>query len=162
MNQPFTYKEAITYFRMGLATGLVSKQELIDWTDREILRNEEVEPDIVELSLCGKRPYSEIIWLLGQLEHGSHYATSFNLIIARADQLWQEGTTPTADIIVGLRLLIEELWIEKPTKLQLQALNESLTQYKNQAINHDNLANQLNQFLAPYRPYQALLNPLIR
>jgi hypothetical protein len=161
MNKPFSYKEAITYFRMGLATGLVSKQELIDWADREILRNEEVEPDIVELSFCGKRPYSEIIWLLGQFEHGSHYPTAFNLIMARADQLWQQDSVSTSDTIMGLRLLIEELWIEKPTKLQLQALNERLTQYKSQTISHDKLASELGQFLAPYRPYRAQLTPLI-
>ncbi len=160
-NEPFSYKEAVGYFRMGLVTGFVSKQELIDWADREIMRHETVEPDIVELSFCGKRPYSEIIWLLGQFEHGSNYQTTINLILARADLIREQNNIPAADIIMGLRLLIEELWLDKATKALLQTLKESLEQYQKQAITHDNLAEQLNQFLTPYRPYRALLTQLI-
>lgn len=161
MNESFSYKEAVGYFRMGLVTGLVSKQELIDWADREILRNEDVEPDIVELSFCGKRPYSEIIWLLGQFEHGSNYQTSINLILARADLIREQASLPISDIIMGLRLLIEELWLDKATKAQLQTLKESLEQYKNQAITHDDLAEQLSQFLIDYQPYRPHLSPLL-
>ncbi|MCB9418505.1 MAG: hypothetical protein H6667_01770 [Ardenticatenaceae bacterium] len=160
-NEPFTYKEAVGYFRMGLVTGLVSKQELIDWADREILRHEIVEPDIVELSFCGKRPYSEIIWLLGQFEHGSHYQTSVNLILARADLLQQQAIFPASDIITGLRLLIEEMWLDKATKSQLQMLKDNLEQYKRQAINNDSLSEQLTQFLAPYRAFQPHLASLL-
>lgn len=110
-------------------------------------------PEIIELSLCGKRPYSEIIWPLSQFEHGSHYPTTINLILARAGILAEEAGSQIIDIIMGLRLLIEEEWLAKDVKAQLHTL-KNLEQYQNQAITHDSLAEQLNQFLTPYHVYR--------
>ena len=161
MNQPAGYKEMFGYFRMGLVTGLVDKAELIAWADREIMRCSIPEPEIIELSLSGKRPYSEIIWLLNQFEHGSHYQTSVNLLLARAGSLVEEADGQITDIIMGLRLLIEEEWLAKDIKAQLHRLRHSLEEYQSQAISAGRLAEQLTQFLAPYHPYRAQLTSLL-
>jgi hypothetical protein len=162
MNQQVGYKEVFGYFRMGLVTGLVDKQELIAWADRQIIEKETAESEIIELSLCGKRPYSEIIWLLGQFEHGSDYQTSVNLILARAGLLAEQNSRKASDIIMGLRLLIEEEWLAKTVKAQLQTQKHNLEQYKSQAITYDSLAGQLRQFLAPYRQYRPHLTTLLQ
>lgn len=154
MDQQMGYKEAFGYFRLGLVTGFVSKEELIDWADREIMDKPVAGPEIIELSLSRKRPYSEIIWLLSQFEHGSDYQASVNLFLARAGLLAEQANDQISPIIMGLRLLIEEEWLAKTTKASLQTLKQELEQYKSQAITHDNLAKQLNQFLAPYRVYR--------
>lgn len=157
MNQHPGYKEAFGYFRMGLVTGLVNKQELIDWADQEIVNNPVAEAEIIELSLSGQRPYSEIIWLLSQFEHGSIYQTSINLILARAALLLEQTSGRASDIIVGLRLLIEEEWLPKDLKSQLQALKHQEQQARQGVVIPAVLVDELRKFLAPYRQYQAYL-----
>lgn len=159
MNQAPGYKELFGYFRMGLVTGLVSKEALIAWADQEIINQTITPVEIIELSLCGKRPYSEIIWLLSQFEHGSNYQTSINLILAQAALRLEQASQSAKIIILGLRLLIEEEWLTKDLKQQLQTLKNK---QKQQPANTDStLAADLHAFLAPFRQYQADL-PLLQ
>ena len=63
MRDPIEYKELLTLFKVGLASGLISKEEVTKWADEII--TQEAEPDIffIELSLIKSK--SEGISYLG-------------------------------------------------------------------------------------------------
>ncbi|GGK89588.1 hypothetical protein ACD591_21185 [Rufibacter glacialis] len=51
MKDPKEYKELLTLFKAGLASGLISKEEVTTWADKIILKDEEPDIFFIELSL---------------------------------------------------------------------------------------------------------------
>jgi len=150
-------KTAFDYFRLGLVTGLVDRQALVAWADQEIMRSPVPEPEIIELSLAGDRPYSEIIWLLSSFT--SQWQSKLNdglpakLLLARAGVLLEQDPSRAVDIMMGLRLLIEEDFMPKELKSRLGALKQSLDMYRQSAVSLEDLVRKLSSFLQEYSQY---------
>jgi hypothetical protein len=153
-------KDAFGYFRMGLVTGLVDRPALVAWADREILRSPSPGHEIMELAVCGNRPYSQIIRLLTGFERGADYRLSLKLIFARAGSLLEAEPGRTADIIMGLRLLNEEEYFPGEIKARLLSLRADLELHRQAALSAEELTAHLAGFLAPYSDYRALLSDL--
>ena len=153
----FRTKDAFSYFRMGLVTGLVDKAALIAWTDHQIMQTDSPSNALLELSLSGDRPYSELLWLLHGYERGADYSLSLRLLLAHAGVLLRQDPTRAADIIMGLRLLNEEEYFPKPIKVQLIALRAALDAYQRGEITESELNRHVVDFLQPYIDHAPLL-----
>jgi hypothetical protein len=55
-------EEIFEFFRMGLAIGVITKEQIIAWADREINLQKKPEPDVIELSLSGQLKISQVLW----------------------------------------------------------------------------------------------------
>jgi hypothetical protein len=142
---------------MGLVTGIVEKRELIVWADREIVRCPKPDDEIIQLSLCGSRPYSEIIWLLSSFEGELDYALSLPLLLARAGISFERDPRRARDIVMGLRLLNEEEKLPKDVRTQLLSLRDQLERCDQRGASPDALAERLSRFLEGYASYRPLL-----
>lgn len=133
MNRRLCAKDAFGYFRMGLVTGIVEKQALVEWADNEIDRNPVPEHEIVELSLSGNLPHSQIIRLLNSFEG-------------------------QADYDLSLGLLTEEEYFPEDVTRRLADLRKSLDLYEQTIISFDDLSGQLSRFLEENSDYRPLLD----
>jgi hypothetical protein len=157
MNASFRTKDAYSYFRMGLVTGIVDKQSLVEWADNEIVRNPEPDRAMFELSLSGSRPHSQTIWLLHEFERGADYSLSLSLLLARAGILLEQDPEQASAIIMGLRLLNEEEYFPKDVRSNIADLRDHLDRYEQASIPFDDLVERLSEFLNKYAHHRGLL-----
>ena len=157
MHASVDHRDAFGYFRMGLVTGLIDKSALVAWADREILRDRTPGHALIELSLSGRRPYSQIIRLLTGFERGADYRVSLKLLFARAGRLLEAEPGRAADIIMGLRLLNEEEYFPAEIKARLLGLRADLELHRQGALSAEDLTDRLAGFLAPFAAYRELL-----
>jgi hypothetical protein len=161
MTQDFRTKDGLGYFRMGLVTGIVDKGALVEWADHVILHSPAFEYEMIELSLSGSRSYSEIVWILGDLEGQAEYGLSLKLLLAHAGLLLEEDPARAGDIIVGLRLLVEEMYFPKDVKSALVDLRNHLEMHHRSMISFEDLLRRLSAFLDPYRAYRSRLGQTV-
>lgn len=154
-------KDAIGFFRMGLATGLVDKQAVVDWADREIMASRTPGSDVIELSLAGNKSYSQVVWLLGEFEGQPDYGASLGLLLARAGTILEQDPGRAGEIIMGLRLLNAEMYTPQDVKAQLIDLDRDLDQYNQGRLSYAELLERLTSFLAAYSAYRAQLASLV-
>jgi hypothetical protein len=103
---------ALTYWRLGLVTGVTGIGEMVAWVDGEIGRaeNTAVSEAYITLSLSGRLPHSQILQQMNQFtaRFTPNYELSVSLLLGRAGlALTQKVLTPT-ELYWGLRLLREE------------------------------------------------------
>ena len=151
------YKDIFGYFRLGLVTGIVQKSALVAWADSEIMRCPIPTPEIIELSLSGSRPFSEIIWLLSSFEGMPSSALALKLLLARAGLLLEQEPHRASELIGGLRLLNEEEFVPKATKARVSVLVRDLALFKQDEINLSELIQGVAGFLDDYKLYRAQL-----
>ncbi len=161
MSPKFPKKDMFGYFRMGLVTGLVDKQDLIAWADREILVSAVPEDDLIELSLSAHLPHSQIIRLLTSYQGLASYKTPLKLLFSVAGMQLEQDERNSVRIIQGLRLLIEEEYLDKELKSRLAALDGKLDAYRQGQVTHQYLYEYLWEFLIPYNQYRPLLRGLL-
>ncbi len=158
MDSQCTPRDAFGFFRMGLVTGLVDKQALVRWADCQIVNHSRPRHEIIELSLSGSLPYSQIIRLLTSFEGRADYTVSLPLLFARAGLLLEEEPARTEDIIMGLRLLNEEEYFPKELKSQISDLRSALETHRQAALAFEELVTRLSRFLEGYAAYRVLLH----
>ena len=146
-----TTRQACSYFRMGLVTGLVEIETLIDWADRQITLADEPDGEVITLALSGRLPHSQLIWLLSQFEGAPDYGRPLDLLLARAAALLHTEPDRLEEIIMGLRLLNYEEYFPAAIGRQIAGLQESLETWRRGRISHDQLAAAGNDFLGRYR-----------
>lgn len=158
----FRLKDAFSFFRMGLVTGLVDIPALVVWADHQLMQSDHPPAALLELSLSAGRPYSELIWLLHGYERGADYNLSLKLLLAHAGVLLQQDASRAGEIIMGLRLLNEEEYFPKDVKAQICALRSDLDEYERGAITAAELRDRLALFLDPYAVHRALLGQTVQ
>ena len=123
------------------------------------MRHGSAEPDdeIIELALCGSRPYSETIWLLSSFEGELDYTLSLPLLLARAGISFERDPRRARDIIMGLRLLNEEEKLPIGVRTQLVSLQDQLKRCDQSEVSLDKLGERLSRFLEGYASYRPLL-----
>lgn len=160
MNENFKYRSAFSYFRMGLAAGLVDREALVAWADNEIAAHANPAHEIIELALCGRRPYSEIIWLLNQFQGAPDYDLGLKLVFARAGMLFEQHPDRADEIVYALGLINEEGFLPREVQTQLVALGHELEQYRQAMLTRSDLEQRLSNFLAPYAAFKPQLDAL--
>ena len=153
----FRAKDGFSYFRMGLVTGLVDKSALVAWADHQIMSTDHPAAAIMELSLSGNRPHSELLWLLHGCERGADYSLSLSLLLAHAGDLLRQDPDRAAEIVMGLRLLNEEEYFPKDVSARLLALRTDLQEHERGGISAAELSARLAAFLEPYAVCRDLL-----
>lgn len=140
-----TTRQAMSYFRMGLVTGLVTIEELVDWVDRELLRRPDPEEALLTLSLSGRLPHSQLLWLLSDFEGEPDYGRPLTLLLARAADLLRQEPDRLPEIIMGLRLLNEEEYFPGEIGRQIADLRRQLRQAEPGGLHAETW-----RFLRPY------------
>lgn len=154
-------RQLFNFFRMGLVTGLVDKESLIAWADREIMAEAVPDHRVIELALSERRSYSQIIWLLRGFQEEPDHDLPLKLILALAGLVVERDPGCSDEIIMGLRLLNEEEYLPRSVHEQTAALLESLTLHRQGRLSFAALQSKLAVFLAPYLVYRPLLDHVL-
>jgi len=149
--------DAYGYFRLGLATGLVDRSAPIAWADRQIMSDRPPTSEILELSLSGHLPYSQLIRLLTICHPSLDYDLPLFMLLARAGMLLESGERSAAELAYSLSLLLAEASLPELVKGTISELDESLGEERAGRITPQELAGRLAQVLAPYEVYREWL-----
>jgi hypothetical protein len=150
-----------TFFRMGLATGLVERQAATTWADRQILASAVPDPRIIELSLAAGQPHSQIIGLLNQLLQGFvEYDLPMKLLFAHAGELLEKEPGQAKEIAQGLVLLLAEGYTPRNLQNELYSIEGDLELFELSMLSYQSLKNRLKRFLDLYASFQPVIAEL--
>ena len=149
--------DAYGYFRLGLATGLVERTAPIAWADRQIMSDRPPTSEILELSLSGHLPYSQLIRLLTICHPSLDYDLPLFMLLARAGLLLESGERSAAEIAYNLSLLLAEAILPALLKSTISELQAALQDVGAGVISSQALADLLAQALEPYEVYRQWL-----
>jgi hypothetical protein len=116
------YKEIFEFFRLALVTCLMEKEELIKWADDELLFRNDVNNDIIDLSLSGKLPYSQLIGLLNTFQGIPDHQLPIKLLFAYAISKCSADKEQIQSLISGLQMVKAEAHVEKKTVKEITEL----------------------------------------
>ncbi len=160
MDRKLSLREAFAYFRMGLVTGIVQKEALVDWADRQILETTIPGDEIIELSLTQRQPYSQVIWLLNAYQGGVDIDLPLKALLARAGLRFAEEPAGAVNIVMGLRLLNAEVYLPEAIRHALFELEDCLESFREGSLPYHALAEALKSFLDGYVEYRWLVEVL--
>ncbi len=149
--------DAYGYFRLGLATGLVERSAPIAWADRQIMSDRPPTSEILELSLSGHLPYSQLIRLLTLCHPSLDYDLPLFMLLARAGLLLESEQRSPAELAYSLSLLLAESILPALLKGTLSDLEAAWQDQRLGVITSQELADRLAQALAPYEVYREWL-----
>lgn len=150
------YKDIFEFFRLGLVNGLILKDMVIKWADNELIRNAKADPEVIDLSLAGRLPYSQLIGLMNTFQGIPNDPLPIQLILAHALTIFESSPEKSESIIMGIRLLKAEAKVTKLLASELTTLEKGLSDYKQSNISFLELQNRLGIFLNTYREYQEI------
>ena len=151
-------EDVFSYFRLGLATGLVEKQAVLAWADQQLLQNPNADERIIELSLSGSLPYSQLIWRLSSFLVQTEYNLPLKLLFARAGSILAANPERASELIQSLRLLIAEEHLPQGVRLQLTILECDLDLDRHGVIAQAGMVARLLAFLESYQEFQRELS----
>lgn len=146
-----TLLQMFTYHRLGLATGLVSLGELHAWVDAQILKTLAPQPELIELSLSGRLPVSQVLRLLNLYQGAPDTGVPFQLLFQQAARLLARDASSAPGIIRGLCLLLAEEYLTGGLRPQLVELQAGLNLYDSGQLPAQALHTRLNRFLLSNR-----------
>ena len=147
-----------TFFRMGLATGLVERQAVTAWADRQVLASTVPDPHIIELSLAGGQPHSQLIGLLNQLLQGFvDYDLPIKLLFAHAGGLLENEPGQALEIAQSLLLLLAEEFLPRELLSELYSIEGDLELFQLSMLSLQSLRNRLERFLSLYASFRPML-----
>ncbi|MBN2549293.1 MAG: hypothetical protein JXB15_09055 [Anaerolineales bacterium] len=147
MTAALTHPQIYAYFRMALATGLLTPQEMIAWTDRELLKVDLPSEELMELSLSGHLPYSQIIKNLYHMQAWSDYGLPLALLFARARTLLTRYPERLSKWVQGLCLLNAEAYLPPDVKNTLSTLIALLEQFEQGFLSQAEVIAEMLDFL---------------
>jgi hypothetical protein len=151
-----------TFFRMGLVTGLVDRQAVTAWADRQILAAPVPDPHIMELSLAGSQPHSQLIGLLNQLLEGFvEVDIPMKLLFAHARKLLEDDPGRAKEIAQGLVLLLAEEFLPRDLQNELYSIEGDLELFQLSLLSSQAFKGRLKGFLDFYSPYRSYAADLI-
>lgn len=152
-----SHLEMFAFFRMGLATGIVPKEAVVAWADNELIQPGVPSYEVIELSLSGHLPYSQLVWLLGSFQEGADYCLSLNLLLAQAGAVLVQSPDRVVAILMGLRLLLAEAHLPHDVKTGLMDLKADLDAHEFHVIPQAKLVESVTTFLSRYADYRRFL-----
>jgi hypothetical protein len=157
-----TQPDIFTFFRMGLATGLIDREAVITWADHKVLESDIPDPRIMELSLAAGQPYSQLIGLLNLLLEGYvEYDLPLKLLFAQAGRLLMGQPEQAQEIAQGLVLLLAEGYLPRNIKNELHSIEGDLELFGLSLLSYQSMRNRLAGFLGGYAEYNPFLSSLI-
>jgi hypothetical protein len=153
-------KDKFEFFRIGMVTGLIEKEEVINWADRELLSSDKPDHEVIEVALAGRLPYSQIIFLLNTFQGNPDHDVPVKMVLAYALFKTRDNIDKTKEIIQGIRLIKAEYGIDRHIVKGLTALEEGLESVRNGKIKIEELHQNLISFLMEYSDYQEKVNQL--
>lgn len=150
-------EEVFLFFRLGLVTGLVDQKALVAWADRTIEQNPNPSDEILELALSGKRPLSEMLWLLSSFVDSPQFDRPLKLLFTAAGLHLEEAEIRSPNIISDLLLVAAETLLPQDSKAQLGILEKYRSAYQQNALSAAELSKKLASFLQPYSAYRTAL-----
>jgi hypothetical protein len=154
LNDDMKYKNIFEFFRMGMVTGLMTKEQVIQWADMEILHNGSIDPDLLELSLSGRLPYSQLLGVMNTFEGIPDYTTTINWVLTYASIQKIEDYDDIKRIVQGIRLLKAEAHIEKEVSNKITKLEEDSLKYELSNITKQIMMKRLNTFIDDYSQFK--------
>lgn len=154
------YNDAYEYFRLALATGLLDIPSVIAWADEELMRCDAPPAELIELSLSGRMPYSQIIRQLNVFKDGWEGELPVYLLLARAGRLLADAPASAPCVLTGLWLLNAEARLPRAVHAALPALNGAYEQHRRSHLGIEAVRAFLEDFLAPYHAYRAALDDM--
>jgi hypothetical protein len=155
------YKEIFEFFRLALVTCIMEKEELIKWADDELLFRDDVNNDIIELSLSGKLPYSQLIGLLNTFQGIPDHQLPIKLLFAYVISKCSADKEQIQSLISGLQMVKAEAHVEKKTVKEINELENDLAFYQKSELTLDELHEKLESFLNQYIEYQGVVKSIM-
>jgi hypothetical protein len=138
-------------------TGLVDIETLVAWADRQILETPLPSPELIELSLSGRLPHSQIIRLLNLFQGIPDYDLPLKALLARAWRLHNGDPEKARKLWLGLRLLNAEERLPQEVRTGLVELVGFYQQFEQGLVSLEELSARLQAFLEPYAIYASLV-----
>lgn len=154
-----THPQIYAYFRMALATGLLTPQEMIAWTDRELLKVDLPSEELMDLSLSGRQPYSQLIGLLNHMQSWPKDPTPLGLVFARARTKLQQNPERLCSLLQSLLLINAEAHLPGEIRRGLAMLADSLEHHQQGQLSQEELSSRLMAFLECHADLSGLSNP---
>jgi hypothetical protein len=145
------------YFRMGLAIGIVERQAVIAWADRTLLEDPSPSNELIELSLSGHLPYSQLIRLLTSFVPLPDYDLPIKLLLAHAGLSLEREPDRTVDLVISLRLLDAEEYLPGHIRASLADLSLANDQYCQGFLAFPAFFDQVFGFLRPYQSWRPIV-----
>lgn len=157
-----TYKDIFEFFRLALVSCLMEKEELIQWADEELLTKNLMNNDVIELSLSGQLPYSQLIGMLNTFQGIADRELPAKLLFSYALSKDSTNINQIQALISGFQVLNAENYCNKEVKKQLTVLENHLARYKKSKLTLEELQNHLDLFLNQYIEYQDIVASILR
>lgn len=155
---PMRNKDKFDFFRIGLVAGLITKEEIINWADRELLSTPMPDPEVIEVSLAGKLTCSQIVGLLNTFNSPPDHDLPVRMALAYAFLKVQNEIARTKETIQGIRLIRAETGIEAEILQGLTELDNRLEKQINGGLSLEELHADLLQFLNLFSEYRDDVN----
>jgi len=139
---------------MGMVTGLIKKEEVINWADHELLASDKPDHEVIDLSLAGHMPYSQIIGLLNTFQGNPDHKLPVYMVLAHALYRSNNHLLDDVKIIMGIRLIKAEANMDKEIIEGLTIIEEGLKDHTNNRLPIEGLHQILISFLNQYSKYQ--------
>jgi hypothetical protein len=147
-------KDKFEFFRMGMVSGLIEREVVIKWADHELISSDKPDHEVIDLSLAGHLPYSQIIGLLNTFQGNPDHKLPVYMVLAHALVKSKNNILDAVNIILGIRLIKAEANIDKEIIEGLTSLEEALKDHTNGNLPIEELHHKLQLFLNHYSKYQ--------
>jgi len=114
---PLFYKDLFKIFRLGLTQGLIDKQEIINWCDSIIIKDEEPDPFIIDISLSGTKSINDIVSIIDEKFKGNSSKISARAVLGLYYKLYRQGKITLDKVVHSIYWLH---WESKLTELEKQ------------------------------------------
>ncbi len=155
------YKDIFEFFRLALVSCLMEKKEVIHWADEELLTKNPINNDVIELSLSGQLPYSQLIGMFNTFQGIADRELPVKLLFSYALSKDSTNIDQIQAVISGLQVLKAENYCNEEVKKQLKALENHLDCYKKSKLTLDELQYHLGFFLKQYIEYQKIVTSIL-
>jgi hypothetical protein len=140
-------RDIFAFFRMGLVTGLIHRETVVQWADRALLESSDF--SLTELSLAGDFSYSRMVALLSDLQGPPRYDAPLDWLFAYAGKRLAAAPERATYILQGLLLLKAEMYLPEDVRSRLAALEHLLRESTDGGKKPD-LRAALSDFLGGY------------
>ena len=153
MTENLSDQTVYTFFRLGLVSGLLSRQVVFSWVDCQILQRALPTEALIELSLAERLSYSQVAHLLNVYQEGADINLPAKMLLAQAGRLLKQDTSQVVRLIQGLCLLNAEYYLSADLRTGIANLETCLQEYRDGAVAQPRLVKCLAAYLRRFNLY---------
>jgi hypothetical protein len=145
-----TKKDIFEFFCILLAIGLITKEEVINWADNEILIKNSIDNDLIELSLSGSKSLSQLLVVMNLFNGKADYKKVICFVLAYASKITIENEEEAKRLIYEISLLKAEWHLSKELIDSINQLAWDLEKLEKKMINLEELNRRIILFFERY------------